>query len=110
MTRELQIGAKVPVSRTAEGAAAAGDGRIEHDPFAATRAARDRTRKLVTEDQRSVENRVADATLEKPVTIGTAETDGADAYEDLPRLRLRVRLLVQLQLTRRVEAERFHPG
>jgi hypothetical protein len=64
----------------------------------------------VTEDQRLAENRVADATLEEPVTIRAAETHTGDADEHLTRLRLRVGLLVQLEPAGRVQPQRLHDG
>ena len=110
MTREPQLGTEVAVSREAKDAAAAGDGRVEHDALTGARAGRDDAGELVAEDEWSVENRVTDAAFEEPVPIGTAETDAADAYENLSGLRLRVRLLVQPELTRRVQAQRLHAG
>ena len=82
-----------------------GNGGIEHDALAGAGTARDDAGELVAEDERPVENRVADAALEEPVTIGAAETDAADAHEHLPRLRLRVRLVVQPELARRRAGE-----
>ena len=44
------------------------------------------------------------------MSIRAAETDTADPNEHLPRLRLRVRLLVQPELTRRMQPQRLHAG
>ncbi len=40
----------------------------------------------------------------------SAETDTADRYEHLTRLRLRVGLVVQTELTGRVQPQRPHAG
>jgi hypothetical protein len=108
VTCEPQLGTEVALSGEAEGAAATGNGGIEHDALAGAGTARHDAGELVAEDERPVENRVADAALEEPVTIGPAETDAADAHEHLSRLRLRVRFLVQPKLARRVQAQSLH--
>ena len=110
VTREPQLGAEVAVPGEAECAAAAGNGRIEHDALAATGTARNHAGELVAEDERPVEHRVADAALEEPVTVGAAETDSADTHEHLPGLWLRVRVLVHSKLAGRVQPKRLHVG
>jgi hypothetical protein len=110
VTREPHLGAEVAVPGEAERAAAAGNGRIEHDALAATGTARDHAGELMAEDERAVEHRVADPALEEPVTVGAAETDSADAHENLPRLRLRVRLFVHSELAGRMQPKRLHVG
>ena len=107
---ELQLGAQMAVPGEAEGAAAAGDRRVEHDALAAARPARHHAGELVTEDERLAEHCVADTSLEEPVPIRAAETDTADPYEHLAGLRLRVGLLVQLELTGRLQPQRLHAG
>ena len=100
---EPHLGAEVAVPGEAEGAAVAGDRRVEHDGLAAPRPTYHNAGELVTEDERLAEHRVADTSLEEPVSIRAAETDTADPNEHLARLRLRVGLLVQLELTGRMQ-------
>ena len=107
---EPHLGAEVAVPGEAERAAPAGNRGIEHDALAAPRAARHHAGELVTEDERLAEHRVADTSLEEPVPIRAAETDTADPHEHLARLRLRVGLLVQPELTGRVQPQRLHAG
>jgi hypothetical protein len=107
---EPQLGAEVTVATEAQGAAAARNGRVEHDRLAAPRVIRHHAGELVTEDERLAEHRVTHTCLEEPVPIRAAETDAADPHEHLARLRLRVRLLVQAELARCVQAKRLHAG
>jgi hypothetical protein len=110
VTCEPQLAAEVPIARRAECAAAAGNRRVEHDALPGTRTARDDAGELVAEDEWLTENRIADAALEEPVSIGTAQTDTADAHEHLACVRFWVRLLVQSEIARRVQAQRLHVG
>ena len=110
VTGEPHLGAEVAVPGEAERAAAAGNRRVEHDGLAATGTARHHAGELVAEDERLAEDRVADASLEEPVPVRAAETDAADPHEHLARLRLRVGLLVQLELTCCVQPQRLHAG
>jgi hypothetical protein len=96
------------VAGETEGAAAAGNRRVEDDMLASTGAARHDAGDLVTQDERLAEHRVADRCLEEPVAIRAAETDAANAHDHLARLRLRVRLLVEPELTRCVQPQRLH--
>jgi hypothetical protein len=94
VAREPQLRAEVAVPGEAESAAATGDRGIEHDGLAAARATCHDAGELVAEDERLAEHRVADTSLEEPVSIRAAETDTADPHEHLAGLRFRVRLLV----------------
>ncbi len=64
----------------------------------------------MAEDEWLTENRIADAALEKPVSIGAAQTDTADAHEHLAYVRFWVRFLVQSEIARPVQAQRLHVG
>ncbi len=105
---EPQLGTEVAVSEGTEGAAAAGNRRIEHNALPRARAARDNACELVAEDEWLAEERVTDAALDEPVAIRPAETDGTDSDEYLPRARLRVRLFVQSKVACRVQAQHLH--
>jgi hypothetical protein len=107
---EPHLGAEVAVPGEAEGAAVAGDCGVEHDGLAAPRATCHHAGELVTEDERLAEHGVADTPLEEPVSIRAAEADTADPNEHLARLRLRVRLLVQPELTGCMQPQRLHDG
>ena len=94
----------------AELAAAAGNGGVEHDALPAAGPARDHAGELVTEDERPVEHRVADAALEKPVTIGAAQPDAADAHEHLSPRGSGSGSSCESKLARRVQPQRLQAG
>ena len=110
MTGEANGRAQVLEAGRAGRARAARDSGIDGNALALTRAGGDHPRELVPEHERMLELGVADAALEQPVTVRAAESDGGDAHEHLPRRRRRVRLVVQAQLVRPVQAERLQPA
>ena len=107
---ELQLAAEMAVPCPAGRAAPAGNRGIDHDGLAAPATARHRAGELVTEDERPLEHCVADTSLEEPMPVRSAKTDTADRYEHLAGLRLRVGLLMQTELTGRVQPQRPHAG
>ena len=91
-------------------ARAAGNGGIDGNAFALTRAGGDHARELVPEHERMLELGVADSALEQPVAVRAAEPHGGDAHEQLAGRGRGVRLVVQAQLVRPVQPERPQPA
>ena len=68
----------------------------------------DDTRYLVTEHQGAVEHGISDAALGEPMPVRAAQSDRRDADQLVTRAGLRIRLIVQAQIARRVEADAPH--
>ena len=93
-----------------DAASTARHGWIERHALAGAVAGFDRAHELVPEDEWSIEDGVADPSLEEPVPVGSAQSHRRDAHQDLAVGRLWLGLVVQSQLARAVETKRLHDG
>jgi hypothetical protein len=85
----------VRIPAQTDAATVARHGGIERHALAGAGAGLDCSHELVSEDERSVEDRVADPPFEEPVPVRTAQADGGHPDENLAVARLRRRLVVE---------------
>jgi hypothetical protein len=102
--------AEILIAAAARRALPARNRRLESDSLPGSLACRDRPDELVAEDERLIQDRVADASVREPMQVRPAETDGADLNEELSRVGNRRRLVVKAQVARVVQAKRHHRG
>jgi hypothetical protein len=105
---EAKLGAEVRIPAQADAAAPARHGRVERHTLAGAGAGLDRSHELMSEDERPVEDSVADPPFEEPVPVRPAQADGCHAHENLVVPRLRRLLVVEPEITRAVEAKSLH--
>jgi hypothetical protein len=110
VTGEAAGDAEILVAAAARRALSARDRRLESDSLPGSLACRDSPDKLVAEDERLIQDGVADASVREPMQVRAAETDGADLKEELSLVGKRLRLVVKAQVVRLVQAKRHHRG
>jgi len=98
----------VRLSREADTAPAARHSWVERDALAGARTGLDRPHELVPEDERPVEDGVADPSFEEPVPVRPTEAHGRYAHDDLVVARLGSGLVVEPEIARAVEAKSPH--
>jgi hypothetical protein len=101
---------EILVAATAWRALPARNRRLESDPLPGSLTCRDSADELVAEDERLIQDCVADSSVREPMQVRSAETDGADLKEELPLVGKRRRLVVKAQVARIVQAKRHHRG
>ena len=62
----------------------------------------------MSEDERPIEDSVADPPLEEPVPVRPAQADGCHPHENLAIARLRRRLVMEPEIAGAVEAKSLH--
>jgi hypothetical protein len=103
VTREARRRAEMALATTAGVALTARVSWLDRDTLPAPRSVRDDAGDLVPEDERPVETCLADRALQEPMAVGSAQADGPDGDQLLPRTGHRVGLVVEAHVTRAVE-------
>jgi len=105
---EARLTTEVVPALEAQGAAPAGDRRIDGHPLPGPRPRLDRRGELVAEDERARQAGLADPAADEPVTVGAAEPDRRHPEQHLAVRRLGRRLVVQADVARAVQPQHLH--
>ena len=90
--------------RIARLAVIAGNGGVDRDWFGCCRY----PRRLVPQNQRSIERGIADSSLRKPVQIRPADANSPDVHKCLAAPRRRAWLIVDAKIAGSVQAYNLH--